>query len=64
MLGGDRRRRCIDARLSPDGRFPLVDGSSNHILSVFAVNGRTLTEVPSSPPPLPAGGAPAGIVNI
>ena len=41
-----------------------VDGSGNHILSVFAVNGGTLTELPSSPAPLPAGGAPAGIVNI
>jgi len=54
----------IDARLTPDGRYLLVDGSGNHILSVFAVNRGTLTEVPSSPTPLPAGGAPAGIVNI
>jgi DNA-binding beta-propeller fold protein YncE len=54
----------IDARLTPDGRYLLVDGSGNHILSVFAVNGGTLTEVPSSPTPLPAGRAPAGIVNI
>jgi DNA-binding beta-propeller fold protein YncE len=54
----------IDARLSPDGRYLLVDGNGNHILSVFAVHGGTLTEVPSSPTPLPAGGAPAGIVNI
>ena len=54
----------IDARLSPDGRYLLVDGSGHHILSVFAVNGGTLTEVPSSPTPLPAGGSPAGIVNI
>jgi 6-phosphogluconolactonase len=54
----------IDAQLSPDGRYLLVDGSGNHILSVFAVNGGTLTEVPSSPTPLPAGGPPDGIVNI
>ena len=54
----------IDARLSPDGETLSVDGSGNHILSVFAVNGGTLTELPSSPVPLPAGGAPAGIVNI
>jgi DNA-binding beta-propeller fold protein YncE len=54
----------IDARLSPDGKTLSVDGSGNHILSVFAVHGGTLTEVPSSPTPLPAGGAPAGIVNI
>jgi hypothetical protein len=57
--GGD-----IDARLSPDGRTLSVDGSGNHILSVFAVHGGTLTELPSSPTPLPAGGAPAGIVSI
>ena len=54
----------IDARLSPDGRYLLVDGSGNHILSVFAVSGGNLTEVASSPTPLPAGGSPAGIVNI
>ena len=54
----------IDARLSPDGRTLSVDGSGNHILSVFAVNGGNLTELPSSPTPLPAGGAPAGIANI
>ena len=54
----------IDARLSPDGKTCSVDGSGNHILSVFAVHGGTLTELPSSPTPLPAGGAPAGIVNI
>src|SRR5450755_3563787 len=54
----------IDARLSPDGETLSVDGSGNHILSVLAVHGGTLTELPSSPTPLPAGGAPAGIVNI
>ena len=54
----------IDARLSPDGKYLTVDGSGNHILSVFAVHGGTLTELPSSPTPLPAGGSPAGIVNI
>jgi 6-phosphogluconolactonase len=54
----------IDARLSPDGKTLSVDGSGNHILSVFAVHGGTLSELPSSPTPLPAGGSPAGIVNI
>jgi 6-phosphogluconolactonase len=53
-----------DLRLSPDGRTLPADGSGNHILSVFAVHGGTLTELPSSPAPLPAGGAPAGIVSI
>jgi hypothetical protein len=54
----------IGARLSPDGSYLLIDGSGNHILSVFAVTGGPLTEVPSSPASLPAGGSPAGIVNI
>ena len=55
----------IDARLSPDGRYLLVDGSGMHFVSVFAVNGGSLTEVPSSPTPLPAGvTASAGIANI
>jgi len=54
----------IDARLSPDGRTLSVDGSGRHILSVFAVRGGNLTELPSSPTPLPAGGAPSGIVSV
>ena len=55
----------IDARLSPDGKYLLVDGSGMHFVSVFAVNGGSLTEVPSSPTPLPAGvTSSAGIVNI
>jgi 6-phosphogluconolactonase len=55
----------IDARLSPDGKYLLVDGSGMHFVSVFAVNGGTLTEVPSSPTPLPADvTSSAGIVNI
>jgi hypothetical protein len=54
----------IDARLSPDGRYLLVDGSGMHFVSVFAVNGGTLTEVPGSPTPLPAGvTSSSGIVN-
>lgn len=55
----------IDARLSPDGNYLLVDGSGMHFVSVFAVNGGTLTELPSSPTPLPAGvTSSSGIVNI
>ena len=54
----------IDLRLSPDGKTLSVDGSGNHILSVFAVHGGTLTELPGSPAPLPACGAPAGIASI
>ena len=55
----------IDARLSPDGKYLLVDGSGMHFISVFAVNGGSLTEVPSSPTPLPAGvTSSSGIANI
>ena len=55
----------IDARLSPDGNYLLVDGCGMHFVSVFAVNGGTLTELPSSPTPLPAGvTSSAGIANI
>jgi 6-phosphogluconolactonase len=53
----------IDARLSPDGRYLLVDGAGHNFVSVFAVSGGTLTEVPSSPTPLPAGASSSGIVN-
>ena len=57
--GGD-----IDARLSPDGRYLLVDGSGMHFVSVFAVDGGNLTELSSSPTSLPAGvTSSAGIVN-
>ncbi|HEX3964284.1 MAG TPA: beta-propeller fold lactonase family protein [Trebonia sp.] len=53
-----------DARLSPDGKYLLVDGPGTHFVSVFAVNGGTLAEVPSSPTPLPGGvTSPAGIAN-
>jgi 6-phosphogluconolactonase len=53
----------IDARLSPDGRYLLVDGAGHNFVSVFAVSGGNLTEVPSSPTPLPAGASSSGIVN-
>lgn len=53
----------IDARLSPDGHYLLVDGSGHNFVSVFAVNGGNLTELPSSPTPLPAGASSSGIVN-
>jgi 6-phosphogluconolactonase len=53
----------IDARLSPDGHYLLVDGSGHNFVSVFAVNGGNLTELPTSPTPLPAGATSSGIVN-
>jgi 6-phosphogluconolactonase (cycloisomerase 2 family) len=53
----------IDARLSPDGNYLLVDGSGHNFVSVFAVNGGNLTELPTSPTPLPTGATSSGIVN-
>ena len=53
-----------DGSLTLVGRYLLVDGPGAHLVSVFAVNGGTLTEVSSSPTPLPAGvTSPAGIAN-
>jgi 6-phosphogluconolactonase len=53
----------LDARLSPDGQYLLVDGSGHNFVSVFAVSGGHLTEVSGSPTPLPAGASSSGIVN-
>ena len=53
----------IDARLSPDGNYLLIDGAGHNFVSVFAVNGGNLTELPTSPTPLPAGATSSGIVN-
>jgi DNA-binding beta-propeller fold protein YncE len=53
---------AVDARLSPDGRTLLVNGSQAGVVASFAVNGGNLTELPSSPTPLPAGAVASGIV--
>jgi 6-phosphogluconolactonase len=53
---------AVDARLSPDGRTLYVDESKIGAVGAFAVNGGNLTELPSSPTPLPAGATPAGLV--
>jgi 6-phosphogluconolactonase len=53
----------IDARLSPDGKYLLVDGAGHNFVSVFAVSGGDLTELATSPTLLPAGAASSGIVN-
>ncbi len=53
---------AVDARLSPDGRTLLVNGSKANVIASFAVNGGNLTELPSSPTPLPAGAVASGIV--
>jgi hypothetical protein len=45
----------IDAGLSPDGKYLLVDGSGTHFVSVFASTAEPSLRVPSSPTPPPAG---------
>ena len=52
----------VDARLDPSGRtLSVVDGGGNAV-TTLAVHGGDLTELPSSPTPLPAGAHRAGIV--
>jgi len=51
-----------DARLSPDGSTLWVVDAGADAVSALSVNGGTLTELPSSPTPGPAGAAPSGIV--
>ncbi len=54
---------AVDARLSPDGKTLLVDGSKAGVIASFAVNGGELTELASSPTPLPTGAFAAGLVT-
>jgi 6-phosphogluconolactonase len=56
--------RPFDARLDPTGStLYVVDGALDAV-SAFAVSGGSLSEVPSSPFPLPGGATPFGIVAI
>ena len=54
----------LDARLTPDGRYLLVDGAGHNFVSAFSVNGGSLTELATSPTPLPTGATSSGITNI
>jgi 6-phosphogluconolactonase (cycloisomerase 2 family) len=52
----------LDARLAPDGQtLWIVEGGADAV-SGFSVEGGTLTELASSPTPLPSNSAPFGIV--
>ena len=53
---------AVDARLSPDGGFLYVDESAIGKVAAFTFSGGSLTELGTSPFPLPAGAAPAGVV--
>ena len=52
----------FDARLSPDGTTLWVVDDGGNAISAFRVQGGNLTELDSSPTPLPAGAKPFGIV--
>ena len=52
----------FDARLDPSGGFLYVVDAGTASVSAFAVDGGTLTELPSSPIAIPGGAAPFGIV--
>jgi 6-phosphogluconolactonase (cycloisomerase 2 family) len=53
---------AVDARLSPDGSTLSVTGGRGHVVSTFAVDGGHLTELSTSPTPLPSDGSPTGLV--
>jgi 6-phosphogluconolactonase len=53
---------AFDARLAPDGHTLWVVDDGSNAVSGFTVDGGNLTELPTSPTPLPAGAAPFGIV--
>ncbi|MGO9489153.1 MAG: lactonase family protein [Solirubrobacteraceae bacterium] len=59
---GEAGAGAVDARLSPDGSTLLVNGSKAKVIASFAVHGGSLTELSSSPTPLPADAASAGLV--
>jgi 6-phosphogluconolactonase (cycloisomerase 2 family) len=54
--------RPFDARLAPNGKYLYVVDAGLDAVSVFAVSGGNLTELPASPVALPAGATPFGIV--
>jgi 6-phosphogluconolactonase (cycloisomerase 2 family) len=53
--------RPIDARLDPGGDHLYVVGADAGVVSIFAVDGGDLNELPTSPIALPEGTAPFGI---
>jgi 6-phosphogluconolactonase len=53
--------RAIDARVDPEGKFLYVLGADAGVVSILAIDGGDLTELPDSPVTLPAGTTPFGI---
>jgi DNA-binding beta-propeller fold protein YncE len=54
--------RPFDAQLDPAGKFLYVVDAGKAAVSVFAVDGGSLTELDASPVTIPGGAAPFGIV--
>jgi 6-phosphogluconolactonase (cycloisomerase 2 family) len=53
--------RPFDARLDVDGNYLYVVDAALDAVSIFAVDGGSLTELSSSPAALPAGATPFGV---
>ena len=66
LLGSTPFKRAgsgpLDARLAPDGQTLWIVEGGAHAVGGFAVDGGALSELPSSPTPLPSNSAPFGIV--
>jgi len=62
VQAGEKGIGDVDLRLSPDGKTLFVNGSGSDVVAAFAVNGGELTQLPSSPTPLPTGAVASGIV--
>jgi DNA-binding beta-propeller fold protein YncE len=60
-LAGTAPRKAFDAAVSPDGAYLYIVDAVGGI-SVFAVDGTTITELGDSPFPTAAGSAPFGMV--
>ena len=54
--------RPFDAQVDPSGSFLYVVDAGAAKISVFAIDGGSLTELASSPVAIPGGGAPFGMV--
>jgi 6-phosphogluconolactonase len=52
-----------DVALSPDGRYLYLNMGGVHAVGAFAVNGGSVTQLPNSPTPTPAGAVTGGITT-
>lgn len=62
LLKGAPGVGVFDIQLDPTGRFLYAVDTTLVAISILAVNGGSLTELPSSPVSLPSGAAPFGLV--